>query len=78
MGDSYMRFSTVTGKRYELFNTVKILNMNQCMFYMQNGVYPVDIKISENKKGDKCFVFYYDRDDSKQAYESWCNIRKKE
>lgn len=76
MGDEYFRFSTVTGKKYNFFNTVKILNLQQCIYYYQNGIYPVDIKISEDNNGKKCFIFYYDRNESKQVYEDWCNSRK--
>lgn len=77
MADEYFRFSTVTGRKYNFFQTAKILNINQCIYYMQNGVYPVDIKITENNKGNKCFVFYYDRDESKKVYEDWCNTTRK-
>ena len=61
MSEEYYRLSTVTGKKYDVFKTVKILNINQCIYYMQNGFYPVDIKITENDKGNKCLVFYYNR-----------------
>ena len=76
MSDEFYRLSTVTGKKYDIFKTVKILNLRQCIYYTQNGIYPVDIKITETDKGEKCFVFYYDREESKQVYEDWCNTRK--
>lgn len=78
MGDVYERFSTVTGKKYNVFETCKILNLQQVMYYMQTGVYPVDIKITQNNNGDKCLVFYFNRTESKKAYEDWCSTRKKE
>ena len=49
MGDEYYRFSTVTGKKYNVFDSVKLLNLNQCIFYMENNVFPDDIKISINE-----------------------------
>lgn len=77
MSEEYYRLSTVTGKKYDVFKTVKILNINQCIYYMQNGFYPVDIKITENDKGNKCLVFYYNRSETKQIYEDWLNQRKR-
>jgi hypothetical protein len=76
MGDEFFRMSTVTGKKYNIFETVKILNINQCIYYMQNGFYPVDIKISQNEKGNKCLVFYYNKDETKKIYEDWRSLRK--
>lgn len=76
MGDEFYRMSTVTGKKYNIFETVKILNINQCIYYMQNGFYPVDIKISQNEKGNKCLVFYYNKDETKKIYEDWRSLRK--
>ena len=76
MGDEFYRLSTVTGKKYDIFKTVKILNLNQCMYYMQSGYYPVDIKISENDKGNKCLVFYYNKEDTKEIYEDWMNRKR--
>jgi hypothetical protein len=76
MGDEFFRMSTVTGKKYNIFETVKILNINQCIYYMQNGFYPVDIKISQNEKENKCLVFYYDKNETKKIYEDWRNLRK--
>lgn len=76
MGDEFFRMSTVTGKKYNIFETVKILNINQCIYYMQNGFYPVDIKISQNEKENKCLVFYYDKNETKKIYEDWRSLRK--
>ena len=76
MGDEFYRMSTVTGKKYNIFETVKILNINQCIYYMQNGFYPVDIKISQNEKENKCLVFYYDKNETKKIYEDWRSLRK--
>ena len=76
MGDEFYRMSTVTGKKYNIFETVKILNINQCIYYMQNGFYPVDIKISQNEKENKCLVFYYNKNETKKIYEDWRSLRK--
>ena len=76
MGDEFYRMSTVTGRKYNIFETVKILNINQCIYYMQNGFYPVDIKISQNEKENKCLVFYYNKNETKKIYEDWRSLRK--
>lgn len=76
MEDKFLRMSTVTGRKYDYFQTVKLLNLNQCIYYMQNGFYPVDIKVTQNDKGNKCLVFYYNREETKKIYEDWKNSRK--
>jgi len=76
MGDEYYRFSTVTGKKYNVFDSVKLLNLNQCIFYMENNVFPDDIKISINDKGNKCLVFYFNKDATKEIYKRWQEQRK--
>lgn len=70
----FYRISTVTGRSYDVFKTVKILNIKQATQYMANDVYPVDIKITiNNKNGEKCLVFYFDKEESKEVYDKWCN-----
>ena len=71
MADEFYRLSTVTGKKYDIFKTVKILNIQQCIYYMQHGCFPVDIKITESDKGNKCLVFYYNKEETKDIYDDW-------
>jgi len=70
--DEFYRLSTVTGKKYNVFDTVKILNIQQACSYMDNDVFPVDIKVSAQKDGKKCLVFYFDREESHDVYDKWC------
>ena len=71
MNDEYYRTSTVTGRSYDVFKTVKILNIQQACSYMDNDVFPVDIKVSiDQRSGKKCLVFYFDREESKWTLES--------
>lgn len=73
----YMRFSTVTNKKYNMFNTVRILNMEQWSFYMDRGVNPVDIKVTESNRSDKKMVaFYFDKDETKNVYAEWCAYKE--
>lgn len=76
--DRYFRKSTVTGKSYDLFKTVKIMNIQQACAYMDNNVFPVDIKISiDNNTKKKCLVFYFDKEESKDVFDKWCNYELK-
>ncbi len=82
MTDEFYRFSTVTGKSYNVFSTIKILNPTQSAFYIYNSVYPVDIRISEDRKTEKkCLVFYFIRSETKEVYDKLCSnngVEKKE
>lgn len=78
MDDQFYRKSTVTGRSYDVFKTVKILNIQQACSYMDNDVFPVDIKVSiDQRSGKKCLVFYFDREESKDVYDKWCNYELK-
>ena len=78
MSDKYMRRSTVTSKSYNLFDCIKILNMEQCAFYMERGVNPVDIKLSEsNKNSRKLLVFYFIKDETTDVYAEWCAYKER-
>ena len=72
--EEYLRYSRLTGKKYNVFECVKIYNMNQAMAYFDNGVLPVDIKIGENKStGKPIFIFYFIKEETKDVYEAWIN-----
>ena len=78
MNDEFYRMSTVTGKKYNVFETIKILNIYQAIFYMENDIYPVDIMISEDRKiNRKCLVFYFIRTETKEVFDRWCKNREK-
>ena len=73
----YYRVSTVTSKSYDIFKTIKILNMEQCAFYMDRGINPVDIKLSEsNKASKKLLVFYFIKDETADVYKEWCAYKE--
>lgn len=78
MDNEFYRYSTVTGKSYNVFETIKILNIYQSIFYMENLVFPVDIGISEDRKtGKKCLVFYFIRTETKEVFDKWCKNKEK-
>ena len=73
MNEEFYRHSTVTGKSYNVFDCIKILNIYQAIYYMEHEVYPVDILISEDRKTKKkCLVFYFIRSETKIPYDEWC------
>lgn len=74
MSESFITKSAVTQREYDLFSCVKIINIQQACAYMDNGVLPVDIKTSiDNKTNRRCVVFYFDKNESKDVYDKWCN-----
>ena len=74
MSEQYMVKSSVTQREYNLFNAVKIVNIQQACAYIENDVLPVDIKTSVDPKTNKrCVVFYFDKTESHNVYDKWCN-----
>ena len=74
MSEQYIIKSPVTQREYNLFNAVKIVNIQQACAYIEHDVLPVDIKVSTDAKTDKrCVVFYFDKTESRDVYDKWCN-----
>lgn len=74
MAEPYYITSSVTGKVYDIFSAIRILNMKQAAFYMSQGIELQDIEISQDRKtGESILVFYFNRDDTKDAFEKWCS-----
>ena len=76
MNESFYVTSNITNEKYDVFACVKLLNLQQCIYYLKRGVKLRDLKISEDRKtGLPCLVFYFYRDDTKEAYDEWCGRR---
>ena len=74
MADPYFITSQVTGKTYDVFSVVRILNVRQAAFYMSRSVVLQDIEVSQDRKTDlPVLVFYFNKDDTKEVYDIWCN-----
>ena len=60
MNDEFYRMSTVTGKKYNVFdpNIVRILNMQQVAYYLSQDLIPIDVCVSEDKNGKKILPGY--------------------
>lgn len=77
MADEFYRRSTVTGRSYDVFKCVKLLNSKQCAFYLAENVPLRDIKLSTDRKtNEPILVYYFYKEDTKDAFDKWC--RQKE
>lgn len=73
MNEKRYETSKITGRTYELFSQIRILNIQQCIFYLENGVVLNDIEISEDRKTHQpIMVFLFNREDTYNAYDKWC------
>ena len=78
MSNEFFRISRITGKKYNVFETVRIVNMTQAMSYIEHDALPVDITIGKNiETNKKNLVFYFLKNDTKDMYEQWCNYTLK-
>lgn len=74
MAEPYYITSSVTGKSYDIFSAIRILNIQQVAFYMNQGIELQDIEVSQDRKtGLPILVFYFNKEDTKEAYDIWCN-----
>lgn len=76
--DKDYKTSKVTGKTYNRFGgVIKILNTQQAAFYLSKGVPLLDLEPSMNKDQTKeVLVFYFQREDTRDAYNEWCERKK--
>lgn len=72
MNEKYIKYSAITGRTYNIFECIKILNIEQAIFYIMHGVKLMDLQISQNKTGKNIFVFVFNKADTKYAYNMWC------
>lgn len=65
--------SSVTGKSYDATSVVRILNTQQVIAYLNNGVELLDLYPSVDSKTEKpLLVYIFDRNESRAAYDLWC------
>lgn len=66
-------YSEVTGQTYLAEDVIRIVNKDQAWAYMKYGLVPVDIYPSHDFKTKKrIFVYLFNREESKTAYDLWC------
>lgn len=70
--NNYIRSET-TGRLYDPKTVVRILNLEQAAAYFEHGLQLLDVYPSRNyNTGKRCWVFLFDRESSKEAYDLWC------
>ena len=66
--------SNLHGRDYSEKVVVRIYNRDQQTFYVNSGVYPIDLYPSYNPKNDrKIIVMIFLRSDTIEVYKKWCN-----
>lgn len=71
--DSFIRKSKITGREYDVFQSIRILNITQAIFYLENKIELQDLIISQDRKTNKSvLVFVFLRDDTKEIFDTWC------
>lgn len=60
--------------KYNVWDVVHILNIEQAKFYMENGVKLVDLDFSKSRTNSDrtVVVFIFNREDTREAYDTWC------
>lgn len=67
--------SNLTGKLYNLNQTIRILKWKQVAFYIHKGIYPEDIMATlDRKTGEEIIVFLFDREKTAKVYREWCKL----
>ena len=64
--------SNLNGIKYTEKEVIRIYNRDQQTFYIDSGVYPIDLYTSYAPKNDrKIIVMIFNRNDTKEVYQKW-------
>ena len=64
--------SNLKGVKYTEKEVIRIYNRDQQTFYIDSGVYPIDLYTSYTPKNDrKIIVMIFNRNDTKEVYQKW-------
>ena len=64
--------SNLNGIKYTEKEVIRIYNRDQQTFYVDFGVYPIDLYTSYAPKNDrKIIVMIFNRNDTKEVYQKW-------
>lgn len=59
---------------YSMSEVSRIVNPKQCMLYIKNGIYPIDIYTSiDNKTDNDIVVMIFLKEESYPLYQKWCD-----
>lgn len=79
MSSPHYETSKITGRTYDIFSIVRILNIKQVIYYMKCNLEVMDIEISADRKtGEPILVFCFDREKSKPVFDMWCKKKERE
>jgi hypothetical protein len=66
--------SNIGNLEYDSHDAIRIINQKQWMFYVDSGLYPIDLYPSYDEKTDrKKMVFVFERNKTKELYQRWCD-----
>lgn len=69
--------TNLLSKDYSLNEVNRICNREQQTFYIDSGVFPIDMYTSYDVKNDrKIIVMIFSREDTKELYAEWKNYNK--
>ena len=57
MGEEFLRRSKITGRKYDVFSCVRILNPLQAAAYIDNDAELLDVYISRDNNDKRIMVF---------------------
>ena len=64
----------LNSKDYTLKEVNRICNVKQQIYYMNSGVYPIDVYTSIDEKSNRnIIVMIFEKSKTKELYERWCN-----
>lgn len=76
MSKPYYETSKVTGRTYDIFSIIRIMNPKQAAYYCSRGLDIQDIEISEDRNTkEPVLVFYFIKDETKEVFDEWCQRR---
>lgn len=59
---------------YTQKEVVRIINPKQCLLYVKNGIYPIDIYTSIDDETDNAtLAMVFLKEDTSEVYKKWCN-----
>lgn len=58
---------------YTQKEVVRIVNPKQCLLYVKNGIYPIDIYTSIDETDNATLAMVFLKKDTSEVYKKWCN-----
>ena len=65
--------SNLHPRPYYVNEVVRIVNPKQMRFYVSNGIYPIDMYVSEDDWDNQIVVYIFLREETQDLYQKWIN-----